>query len=168
MRVKGVLATALCVVGFTVSGLGGGSALADPDQPPVDPQVVDSAPVPVQPPPMEFPPPPPPLPGDLAAPVDVPPPPVDVPPPAPIAAPVAPPAVTMSAANTGTFALVLARPLASITLSVAGLMTEKDLLNQIPSLPEIKDGACLTWLWGAGAATAASTTFAGGAEFVWG
>ena len=76
--------------------------------------------------------------------------------------------VTMSAANTGTFALVLARPLASITLSVAGLMTEKDLLNQIPSLPEIKDGACLTWLWGAGAATAASTTFAGGIEAVWG
>lgn len=76
--------------------------------------------------------------------------------------------VTMSAANTGTFALVLARPLATITLSVAGLMTEKDLLNQIPSLPEIKDGACLTWLWGAGAATAASTTFAGGVEFVWG
>lgn len=76
--------------------------------------------------------------------------------------------VTMSAANTGTFALVLARPLATITLSVAGLMTEKDLLNQIPSLPEIKDGACLTWLFGSGAATAASTTFAGGLEVVWG
>jgi hypothetical protein len=76
--------------------------------------------------------------------------------------------VTMSAANTGTFALCLARPLATITLSVAGLMTEKDLLNQIPSLPEIKDGACLVWLYGAGAATAASTTFAGGIEVVWG
>ena len=76
--------------------------------------------------------------------------------------------VTMSAANTGTFALCLARPLAQITLSVAGLMTEKDLLNQIPSLPEIKDGACLVWLYGAGAATAASTTFAGGLEFVHG
>lgn len=76
--------------------------------------------------------------------------------------------VTMSAANTGTFALVLARPLATITLSVAGLMTEKDLLNQIPSLPRIYDGACLTWIWGAGAATAASTTFAGGIEAVWG
>lgn len=76
--------------------------------------------------------------------------------------------VTMSAANTGTFALVLARPLAQITLSVLGLMTEKDLLNQIPSLPEIKDGACLTWLYGAGAATAASTTFAGGIEVVHG
>ena len=55
--------------------------------------------------------------------------------------------VTMSAANTGTFALCLARPLATITLSVAGLMTEKDLLNQIPSPPEIKDGACLVWLY---------------------
>ena len=76
--------------------------------------------------------------------------------------------VTMSAANTGTFALCLARPLASITLSVLGLMTEKDLLNQIPSLPEINDGACLVWLWGAGAATAASTTFAGGIEVVHG
>jgi hypothetical protein len=76
--------------------------------------------------------------------------------------------VTMSAANTGTFALCLARPLAQISLSVLGLMTEKDLLNQIPSLPEIKDGGCLVWLWGAGAATAASTTFAGGIEVVHG
>ena len=75
---------------------------------------------------------------------------------------------TFSAANTGTGALCIARPLAQITLSVAGLMTEKDLLNQIPSLPVIKDGACLVWLYGAGAATAASTTFAGGIEVVWG
>ena len=76
--------------------------------------------------------------------------------------------VTLSAATTGTFAMVLARPLASITLSVAGLMTEKDLLNQIPSLPVIKDGACLTWIWNAGAATATATTLAGGIEVVWG
>lgn len=76
--------------------------------------------------------------------------------------------VTFSAANTGTGALCIARPLAQITLSVAGLMTEKDLLNQIPSLPIIKDGACLVWLYGAGAATAASTTLAGGIEVVWG
>jgi hypothetical protein len=77
--------------------------------------------------------------------------------------------VTLSAASgAGTAALVLCRPLAQITLSVTGLMTEKDLLNQIPSLPRVMDGACLTWLWGAGNATAAATTFAGGAEFVWG
>lgn len=76
--------------------------------------------------------------------------------------------VTMSVANTGTFALALVRPLAQITISVLGLMTEKDLLNQIPSLPQIKDGACLTWIFGAGAATATATTFAGGIEAVWG
>jgi hypothetical protein len=78
--------------------------------------------------------------------------------------------VTLSAASgtASTAALVLCRPLAQITLSVAGLMTEKDLLNQIPSLPRIIDGACLGFLWGAGAATAAATTFAGSTEFVWG
>ncbi len=76
--------------------------------------------------------------------------------------------VTFSAANTGTGALCLARPLAQITLSVTGLMTEKDFLNQIPSLPRVRDGACLVWLVGAGAAMAASTTLAGGIETVWG
>lgn len=77
--------------------------------------------------------------------------------------------VKLSASSgAGTAALVLCRPLAQITLSVAGLMVEKDLLNQIPSLPEIKDGACLTWLYAAGAATGANTTFAGSLEFVHG
>jgi hypothetical protein len=96
-RVKGVLAAALCVVGVAGVGLGSGPALADPDQPPADPQVVDAAPVPVEPAPIEFPPPPPPVPGDLVAPGDVPPPPVAAPVPAP--APVAPAPVVMSAAK---------------------------------------------------------------------
>lgn len=76
--------------------------------------------------------------------------------------------VTMSAANTGTFALCLAKPLAQITLGVVSLYHEKDLLNQVPSLPVVKDGACLVWLWTAGAATAAATTFMGHVETVWG
>ena len=78
--------------------------------------------------------------------------------------------ITLSAASgtASTAALVLAKPLAQITLGVASLMTEKDLLNQIPSLPQVKDGACLGFLLGAGAAVAASTTFAGQTEFVWG
>jgi len=77
--------------------------------------------------------------------------------------------VTLSAASgAGTAALVLARPLAQITLSVSGLMTEKDLRNQIPSLPRILDGACLTWLYAAGNNTNTFSTFAGSTEFVWG
>lgn len=73
-----------------------------------------------------------------------------------------------SASGSGTAALILARPLATITIGVAGLMTEKDLLNQIPSMPVIPDGACLSWVYFAGAATGAATTFIGTTEAVWG
>lgn len=78
--------------------------------------------------------------------------------------------VTLSAASgtASTAALVLVKPLAQITIGIASLMTEKDLLNQIPSLPRIRDGACLGWILGTGAATVAATTFAGQTEFVWG
>ena len=76
--------------------------------------------------------------------------------------------VTMSAANTGTFALCLAKPLASITLGTVGLYHEKDLLNQIPSLPVVKDDACIVAVLVAGGAVAAATTFMGHIETVWG
>ena len=77
--------------------------------------------------------------------------------------------VTLSAASlAGTAALVLARPIAQIPLSIASLMTEKDFWNQLPSAPQIKDGACLGFILGAGAAVAASTTFVGANETVWG
>ena len=51
MRVRGALAAVLCVVG--VAAVGTGPALADPDQPPVDPQVVDVPPPPPPPAPWE-------------------------------------------------------------------------------------------------------------------
>ena len=77
--------------------------------------------------------------------------------------------VTLSAASlAGTAALVLARPIAQIPLSIASLMTEKDFWNQLPSAPQIKDGACLGFILGAGAAVGASTTFVGTNETVWG
>lgn len=78
--------------------------------------------------------------------------------------------VTLSAASgtASTAALVLARPLASIPLSIAALMTEKDFWNQLPSAPQIKDGACLGFLLGSGAAIAANTTFSGDVTTVWG
>lgn len=78
--------------------------------------------------------------------------------------------ITLSAASgtASTAALVLCKPLAQISIGVVGLMTEKDLVNQIPSMPVIKDGACLTWILVAGAATAAATTFTGAIESVWG
>lgn len=77
--------------------------------------------------------------------------------------------VTISAASgAGVAALVLARPLLSIPITTAGIAAERDLLNQLPSLPRVFDGACLTWLYFAGAATAANTNFYGSFETCWG
>jgi hypothetical protein len=76
--------------------------------------------------------------------------------------------VQFSAANTGTGALCLAKPLLTLPLTTVSVAAERDLLNQLPSLPQVKDGACLTWLYFAGAGTAANTNFYGSAEFGWG
>lgn len=76
--------------------------------------------------------------------------------------------VTFSAANTGTGALCLVRPITSIPITTASVAAERDLVNQLPSMPRIMDGACLTWLYFAGAATAASTNFYGSIENGWG
>lgn len=78
--------------------------------------------------------------------------------------------VTLSAASgtASTAVLMLVRPLATIPLSIAALMTEKDFWNQLPSAPQIRDGACLGFLLGAGAAVAAATTFSGSCDFVYG
>ena len=77
--------------------------------------------------------------------------------------------VTVSAASgAGVAALVLARPLMQLPITTAALAVERDLVNQFPSMPRIYDGACLTWLYFAGAATAASTNFYGSIEGVWG
>lgn len=75
--------------------------------------------------------------------------------------------VTFSAANTGTGALVLAKPIIEIPLGVVSLYHTKDTLSQTPSLPIIPDGACLGLILVAGGAVAASTTFAGHIETVW-
>jgi hypothetical protein len=59
--------------------------------------------------------------------------------------------------GTGVVALCVARPLLDIALPVTGMWSERDLVNQLPSLPRIYDGACLTWLlFGTGATTTAS------------
>jgi hypothetical protein len=79
--------------------------------------------------------------------------------------------VTMSASSVGTSplaALVLARPILTLPLTTVSVGAERDLMNQLPSLPKIPDGACLTWLLFSGAAVAASTNFYGSADFGWG
>jgi hypothetical protein len=83
--------------------------------------------------------------------------------------------ITMSAASTGTSALCLARPLIHVPL-VGGsyIVTEREFVNQTPSMPEIKDGACLIWLYVSAIGSSSSSVggnagnFNGHIETAWG
>lgn len=77
--------------------------------------------------------------------------------------------VTLSAAmgGSGVAALVLARPILSIPLTVGGVMVDKDMLTATPGLPQIKDDACLTWLYYTRATTSSGATFQGYIDFAW-
>lgn len=64
--------------------------------------------------------------------------------------------------------VVLCKPLLTLPLTTIGVAAERDLLNQIPSLPRIYDGACLHWMIYAGAATPVNSAFYGHLDFGWG
>lgn len=73
--------------------------------------------------------------------------------------------VQLSAASlAGTAALVLYKPIFTIPITQASVASERDLVTQLASLPKIPDGACLTWLYFAGASTGAATNFYGSIE----
>jgi hypothetical protein len=78
-------------------------------------------------------------------------------------------AVNLSATYlSGVLNVVFAKPLLTIPITTVGVAGERDLLNQMPSLPVIQDGACLAWLMYAGAATPISSAFYGSFDTVWG
>jgi len=70
--------------------------------------------------------------------------------------------------TSGRLTLVLCKPIVALPLTTVGVAAERDLLNQLPSLPQIQDGANLQWLYFAGAATPISTPFYGHCDFGWG
>ena len=61
---------------------------------------------------------------------------------------------TTSAANTGTLCMILARPLAILSLPTAGVTSMVDLVQQIAGLERVRDGACLSLLYYQPATTA--------------
>jgi len=68
----------------------------------------------------------------------------------------------------GVLNLVICRPLLTLPMTTIGVAAERDLLNQVPSLPRVYDGANLAWLMYAGAATPTSSAFYGHLDFAWG
>lgn len=70
--------------------------------------------------------------------------------------------------TSGTTNVVLCRPLLTLPMTTIGVAAERDLVNQLPSLPRVYDGACLVWLMYAGAATPVTSGFFGHLDFAWG
>lgn len=59
--------------------------------------------------------------------------------------------------GSGQLVLHLVRPLWQIPVPASGVLTERDFVNQLPSMPQIKDGACLRFmLFQTGATTTTS------------
>lgn len=70
--------------------------------------------------------------------------------------------------GSGVLGLCIMRPLLDLPVPVTGMWSERDLVNQLPSLPQVLDGACLVWmLFGTGATTAASP-ITSALDFGWG
>lgn len=67
----------------------------------------------------------------------------------------------------GVLNLVICRPLLTLPMTTIGVAAERDLLNQVPSLPRVYDGANLSWLMYAGAATPVNSAFYGHLDFAW-
>lgn len=67
----------------------------------------------------------------------------------------------------GVLNLLLVKPLLTLPMTTIGVAAERDLLNQVPSLPKVYDGACLAWMMYAGAATPTNSPFYGHLDFAW-
>lgn len=62
--------------------------------------------------------------------------------------------------GSGQLVLHLVKPLWQIPIPASGILTERDFVNQLPSMPQIKDGACLRFLlFQTGATTTTSPVF---------
>lgn len=70
--------------------------------------------------------------------------------------------------TSGCMNLVIAKPLLTLPLTTLGVAGERDLVNQLPSMPRIYDGAALFWMMYAGAATPVNSPFYGHLDFAWG
>lgn len=77
--------------------------------------------------------------------------------------------ISLSATHTsGCLNLVICKPLLAIPITTVGVAGERDLVNQLPSMPRIYDGANLQWLMYAGAATPANSAIYGSLDVAWG
>lgn len=61
----------------------------------------------------------------------------------------------------GEYSVGLCKPLLTLPITTLGVAAERDLVNQLPSMPKIEDGANLVWLMYSGAATPVNSSIYG-------
>lgn len=77
--------------------------------------------------------------------------------------------INLSATHTsGCLNLVICKPIVTLPVTTVGVASERDLVNMLPSMPRIYDGANLQWLMYAGALTPANSAIYGSLDFAWG
>ena len=77
--------------------------------------------------------------------------------------------INLSATMTsGSLVVILAKPIFTLPITTVGVASERDLVNQLPSMPRIFDGANLQWLQFAGSATPINTAYYGSIDAAWG
>jgi len=77
--------------------------------------------------------------------------------------------INLSATMTsGSLVVILAKPIFTLPITTIGVASERDLVNQLPSMPRIFDGANLQWLQFAGSATPVNTAYYGSLDVAWG
>jgi hypothetical protein len=77
--------------------------------------------------------------------------------------------INLSATMTsGSLVVILAKPIFTLPLTTVGVASERDLVNQLPSMPRIFDGANLQWLIYAGASIPINTAYYGSIDAAWG
>lgn len=69
--------------------------------------------------------------------------------------------------TTGVYNLCMCKPLLTLPITTLGVAAERDLVNQLPSMPRVYDGACLVWLMYSGVATVNNASIAGHLDFGW-
>ncbi len=67
----------------------------------------------------------------------------------------------------GVYNLCLCKPLLTLPMTTVGVAAERDLVNQLPSMPKVYDGACLVWLLYSGVATPNNSAFYGHLDLGW-
>jgi hypothetical protein len=69
--------------------------------------------------------------------------------------------------TTGVLVMHLVKPLLTIPIMTSAVAAERDLVNQLPSMPRIVDGAHLKWLVFSNGATSANSPFVSALDFAW-